>query len=78
MPNWLKPLLSWGGLALAVVAAIALIYVETLAPTAEEGGTASETTAPIELYWVLLVAGIVAAAIGFYMGRRKAGGEAKG
>ncbi len=32
MPNWLTLILRWGGIALAVVFGVALIYVELLAP----------------------------------------------
>ncbi len=46
MPNWLIPLLKWGGIALAVVFAIAVIYVRTSAPLTEGG----ETSAPVALY----------------------------
>ncbi len=35
MPNWLTPALKWGGIALAVVFAIAVIYMETIAPGAD-------------------------------------------
>ncbi len=54
-----------GGIALAVVFAIAVIYMETVA-TAWEGG---ETSAPVALYWALLVVGVVAAIAGFVLGR---------
>ena len=30
MPNWLIPLLKWGGIALAVVFAIAVVYMEPM------------------------------------------------
>ena len=51
MPDWLIAVLKWGGYALAVVFAVAVIYTEIM-PTAPEGG---ETSAPGALYWVLLV-----------------------
>ncbi len=70
MPNWLIPLLKWGGIALAVVYTIAVIYVKTSAPLTEGG----ETGAPVALYWVLLVVGVVAAIAGFVLDRRKAHG----
>ncbi len=63
MPRWLVLVLRWGGTALAVVAAAALIYVELLMLTAEEAP--AETMTPVTFYWVLLVAGVVAAAVGF-------------
>ncbi len=68
MPNWLTPALKWGGIALAVVFAIAVYYVNASAPIREGG----ETTAPVALYWVLLVVGVVAAIAGFVLDRRKA------
>ena len=68
MLNWLIPALKWGGTALAVVFAIAVIYVRTTALLPEGG----ETSAPWALYWVLLVVGVVAAIAGFVLERRKA------
>jgi hypothetical protein len=67
MPDWLIAVLKWGGYALAVVFAVAVFYTEIMA-TAPEGG---ETSAPVALYWVLLVVGVVAAIAGFVLGRRK-------
>ncbi len=71
MPTWLTPALKWGGLALAVVSAAAVIYVEiyleTIAPIPEGG----ETSAPEALYWVLLAVGVVATIAGFILDRRK-------
>ncbi len=55
MPNGLTPALKWGGIALAVVFAITLVNIS--APLTEGG----ETSAPVALYWVLFVVGIVAA-----------------
>ena len=31
MPTWLVPTLKWGGIALAVIAALAIIYVQFIA-----------------------------------------------
>ena len=73
MPKWLTLILKWGGLAVAIVFAIALIYVEGFAPTPEAGAAPSETTAPVTLYWVLLIVGIVAAIVGFVVERRSPG-----
>ena len=71
MPTWLTPVLKWGGIAVAIVFAIALIWVwQTAAgPGAEKGAAA--TAAPVALYWVLLVVGVIAAVIGFVLDRRK-------
>ncbi len=63
MPRWLVLVLRWGGTALAVVAAAALIYVQLVVPTAEEAP--AEIMTPVTFYWVLLIAGVVAAAVGF-------------
>ena len=65
MPKWLTVILGWGGVAVVVISAIALIYVELVMPTPEAGVTPGETAAPITLYWVLLVIGVVAAIVGF-------------
>ncbi len=61
MPGWLTVTLKWGGVAVAIVFAAALIWVEQLAPDAKGAPSA----APVELYWVLLAVGVIAAIIGF-------------
>ncbi len=75
MPSWLILVLQWGGLALAVLSAVALIYVlgipGIIEPAAEAEGAAEQLTAPVTMYWVLLVIGAVCAVVGFIMGRRK-------
>ncbi len=71
MPKRLIELLKWGGVAVAVISAIALIYVEMLVPTPEAGAAPEQITAPVPLYWVLLVVGVVAAIVGFALERRK-------
>ncbi len=86
MPRWQGLTLGWGGTALAVVAAAGLISVEFLVPTA--GEPPAETTAPVDLYWILLVIGVSAAVIGFVgaraaklkaeLYRRYKGGEGEG
>ena len=74
MQMWLGRALESGGAVLAGVSAAALIYVELfLMRTAEEAPV--ESTAPVELYWILLVIGVIAAVIGFVLRRRKPGGE---
>ncbi len=70
MPKWLIQLLIWGGGVVAVISAIAL-YVEMLLPTPEAGAAPGQFTAPLPLYWVLLVVGVVAAIVGFALERRK-------
>jgi hypothetical protein len=71
MPTWLVPTLKWGGIALAIISAIAIIYVQYIAaaPTPEAGAATGE--APMTLYWVLLLVGIVVTIAGFAMDRRR-------
>jgi hypothetical protein len=71
MPNWLMLVLRWGGLALAVVMAATLIILRYAGPASEAGATPEPTAAPLTLYWVLLVVGVIAGAIGFYVRRPK-------
>ncbi len=72
MPTWLILVLQWGGLALAVLSAAALIYVlGIMEPAAEADAAAEQVIAPITMYWVLLVIGVVGAVVGFVLGRRK-------
>ncbi len=71
MPKWLIQLLIWGGGVVAVTSAIALISIEMLLPTPEAGAAPGQITAPVLLYWVLLVVGVVAAIVGFVVERRK-------
>ncbi len=71
VPKRLIELLKWGGVAVAVISAIALIYVEMFLPTPEAGAAPGQIAAPEPLYWVLLVVGVVAAIVGFVLERRK-------
>lgn len=71
MPNWLMLVLRWGGLALAGAMAAALILSRYLGPAPEAGATPEPTAAPLTLYWVLLVVGLIAAAVGFFVRRPK-------
>ncbi len=61
MPSWLTDTLKWGGIAIAVVFAAALIWVEQSAPDA----SGAISAAPVEVYWVLLAVGVIAAIFGF-------------
>ena len=61
MPSWLTVTLKWGGIVVAVVFAAALIWVQQSAPDAEGAPSA----APVEVYWVLLAVGVIAAIVGF-------------
>ncbi len=58
--SWLTVTLKWGGIAVAIVFAAALIWIEQLA---DAKGALS--AAPVELYWILLAVGVIAAIIGF-------------
>jgi hypothetical protein len=66
MPSWLTVTLKWGGIAVAIVFAAALSWVEQSAPDAK--GTLS--AAPVDLYWILVAVGVIAAIIGFAVGKR--------
>ena len=70
MPTWLVPTLKWGGIALAVIAAIAIIYVQFTAAPAPPEATAATDEAPTTFYWIVLLVGVVAAVAGFVIGRR--------
>ncbi len=77
MPSWLTPILQWGGIALAILSAAALIYVLGIMEPAAEGEAAEPIAAPVTLYWVLLVIGVVGAVIGNVLGRRSPTGGAE-
>ena len=66
MPTWLVPTLKWGGIVLAIIAAVAILYVRFIAAT-----PAPEAGAPMALYWILFAIGVVAAIAGFVLERRK-------
>ncbi len=66
MPSWLTVTLKWGGGAVAIVFAAALIWVKRSAPDAE----GALSSAPVELYWVLLAVGVIATIIGFVVKKR--------
>ncbi len=73
MPAWIVAVLKWGGIALAVIGVVALVWVQWIAtgPPAEAGAAPEATTAPVTLYVVLLIVGVVAAIAGFALGRKK-------
>ncbi len=75
MPTWLILVLQWGGLALAGLSAVALIYFlgipGIMEPVAEADAAAEPVIAPITMYWGLVVIGVVGAVVGVVLGRRK-------
>jgi hypothetical protein len=71
MPTWLVPTLKWGGIVVAILSAIALIYVQMAAPAPGPEATEATDEAPLTMYWILLVIGIIAAIAGFVMDRRR-------
>ncbi len=81
MPSSLILVLQWGGLVLAGLSATALIYFlgipGIMEPVAEADAAAEPIIAPITMYWVLLVIGVVGAVVGVVLGRRKPTGDAE-
>ena len=71
MPNWLIPTLKWGGIVVAVVFAVALVVVSGQSDVPAEGAEEAASTAPIVLYWILLIVGVIAAVAGFVLGGRQ-------
>ena len=71
MPDWLIPTLKWGGIVVAVAFAIALVVVSGQSGTPAEGAEEVASTAPVVLYWILLIVGVVAAVAGFVLGGRQ-------
>jgi len=71
MPKWLIAALSWGGTALAVVSAAALILTTVMAPTPTAEAMPEPSAAPVALYLITLFVGVVSAVVGFVVGRRK-------
>ena len=69
MPSWLTVTLKWGGVAVAIVFAVALIWVQQSAPDAKGALSA----APVEVYWGLLGVGVIAAIVGFAVKKRATG-----
>jgi hypothetical protein len=69
MPRWIVPVLKWGGVAVAALAVITLVYVWLVLPTLSAPAPGQET-APVTRYWVLLTVGVMAAGIGAALDRK--------
>ena len=55
MPTWLVPTLKWGGIGLAIIAAVAILYVRFIAAApAPEAVQLRQAGLPMALYWILL------------------------
>jgi hypothetical protein len=67
MPAWLPALVKWGGIALSMVVAIALIFIQVL-PLLD---ATVNPVAPLWFYWVLLGIGLVAGVFGVARDRPK-------
>lgn len=71
MPHWLIVVLKWGGLALAAINLIAIIYVAAQdRPASVAEGAPEAIDAPYTGYLIMLFVGVVAAAGGFIFERR--------
>jgi hypothetical protein len=71
MPTWLVPTLKWGGIGLAIIAAVAILYVRFIAAAPAPEAGAPSGGAPVALYWILFGIGVVAAIAGFVLEGRK-------
>jgi hypothetical protein len=67
MPTWLVPTLKWGGMGLAIIAAVVILYVRFIAATPAPEAGALSGGAPVALYWILFAIGVVAAIAGFVL-----------
>ena len=71
MPIWLVPTLKWGGIGLAILTAVAILYVRFIAAAPAPEAGAPSSGAPMALYWILFAIGVVAAIAGFVLEGRK-------
>ncbi len=62
MPGWIVWLIKWGGLVIAIVALLSILFVEAFAPVPEA------TTQPGQV--ILLAIGLILALVGFILERR--------
>jgi hypothetical protein len=67
MPTWLVPTLKWGGMGLAIIAAVVILYVRFIAATLASEAGAPSGGAAVALYWILFAIGVVAAIAGFVL-----------
>ncbi len=61
MPGWIVWVIKWGGLVIAIVALMSILFVETFAPVPEA------TTQPGQV--IMLAVGLILALVGFIMQR---------
>jgi hypothetical protein len=54
VPSWLVPGLKWGGTALAIIAAVTMLYVRFIAATPAPEAGAPPDGAPMALYWTVI------------------------
>jgi hypothetical protein len=71
MPTWLVPAWKWGGIGLAIIAAVVILYVRFIAATPAPEAGAPSGGAPMAPYWILFAIGVVAAIAGFVLEGRK-------
>ncbi len=62
MPGWIVWMIKWGGLIIAIVALLSILFVESFAPVPEA------TTQPGQV--VMLAVGLILALVGFILERR--------
>ncbi len=78
MPKWLFLLLRWGGPALVVFFAIPLFIIGPMGPHMGTPGASQEpavtTDAPLFLYWIFVLIGVVAAFVGWIVADPRSGG----
>jgi hypothetical protein len=67
MPTWLVPTLKWGGIVLAIIAAVAILYVRFIAAASAPKAGAPPDGAPMALYWTVITR---------FMNRAMTGGRA--
>ena len=71
MPTWLVPTLKWGGIGLAILTAVAILYVRFIAAVPAPEAGAPSGGAPVALYWILFGISVGAAIAGYVLEGRK-------